>query len=457
MTGSTGTGPPRSEWPTTAAPAWASPASAASAAVPATAAEAPQAGMPQAAAAARPAEAPPAGAPQAAAAARAGRPQWPAHDSVVRPWRNSGRVPRADRMTTSVRCALPPPIAELPYEAPPHVADLTARATARLAGLDRRLGDRTSSFALLLARTEAVSSSRIELEHGSLEDYARAVVGIRANDSATAMVAATGALRRMIDAAGSGTVTVRSVLDAHRVLLGDDPVDGPVSGRWRTVQNWIGGGVSPRDAVYVPPPPDLVPAMMDDLFAFLDRDDLDPVAQAAIAHAQFESVHPFTDGNGRVGRALVHAVLRRRGVTDTLAVPVAAALVADRDDYFGRLVRYRHGRVDDIVTGVASAVGVVCDEVEFAALRLDEIATDWQALHPGVADLDVVRALLADPVVTEADVEAAGAVPVIVDELVAVGVLRPVTQRRRDRAWVAPDVLGELDALTERIRAAVAA
>jgi hypothetical protein len=204
---------------------------------------------------------------------------------------------------------------------------------------------------------------------------------------------------------------------------------------------------------------------MDDLSAFLDRDDLDPVVQAAIAHAQFESIHPFTDGNGRIGRALVHAVLRRRGVTTTLVAPVAAALVADRAEYFRCLVRYRDGRVDDVVARVASAVGVVCDEVEFAALRLDEIAADWRALHPRAAGLDVVRTLLTDPVVTEADVDAATVLPHprhpwcldVVDELVDTGVLRPVTQRRRDRAWVAPDVLGELDALTERIRAAVAA
>ncbi len=392
------------------------------------------------------------------------RTPWPAHGSVVRPWRNTGRVPRADRATTTVRCALPPTIADLPYDAPPDVADLAARAGDRLVDLDRRLGDRTTPFALLLARTEAVSSSRIEQEHATLEDYARAVVGIRANGSATAMVAATGALRRMIDAAGSGTVTAPSMLAAHRVLMRDDPVDGPVTGRWRTVQNWIGGGCSPRDAVYVPPPADAVPALMADLFAFLDRDDLDPVAQAAIAHAQFESVHPFTDGNGRIGRALVHAVLRRRGLTTTLVVPVAAALVADRDDYFGCLVRYRHGQVDDVVARVASAVGVVCDEVEFAALRLDEVAADWQALHPGVVDHEVVRALLTDPVLTEAEVDAAAAgLPHrhrrldVVDDLVGAGVLRPVTQRRRDRAWVAEDVLDELDALTERIRAAVAA
>ncbi|PZF09387.1 Fic family protein [Curtobacterium sp. MCPF17_011] len=397
---------------------------------------------------------------------RSPRPDWPAHRTATRPWRSSGRPPRADRMVRSVRCSLPPRIAHRTWTAPPSTADFVSRVTERLTELDRRRGDRTATFDLLLARTEAVSSSRIEDEHATLDDYARALVGIRANGSATAMVGATSALRAMIDDAGRGGITERSVLDAHAVLMRDDPVDGPVAGRWRQVQNWIGGGASPRDAAYVPPPADDVAEAMDDLFAFLSRDDLDPIVQAAIAHAQFESVHPFTDGNGRIGRALVNAVLRRRGLTSSLVVPVAAALVADRAGYFAELVRYRDGHVDGVVTLVAAAIGTVCDEVEYAALRLDEIEHERAAVHstscgPRVThDSAVLRVLLADPVRTEAAISAA--LPpdlpwtdAVIDDLVDAGVLRPVTERRRDRAWVASDVLAELDALAERIRAAV--
>jgi Fic family protein len=392
-------------------------------------------------------------------------PDWPAHRTTTRPWRSSGRPPRADRMVRSVRCSLPPRIAHRTWTAPPGTAVLLDRVRERVRDLDRRLGDRTATFDLLLARTEAVSSSRIEDEHATLDDYARALVGIRANGSATAMVGATTALRAMIDAAGRGDITARSVLDAHAVLMRDDPVDGPVAGHWRQVQNWIGGGASPRDAAYVPPPADDVADAMDDLFVFLSRDDLDPLVQAAVAHAQFESVHPFTDGNGRIGRALVNAVLRRRGLTSSLVVPVAAALVADRAGYFAELVRYRDGHVDGVVSLVAAAIGTVCDEVEYAALRLDELEHDRAAVHRTVAgaqvshDSALLRVLLADPVLTEAAITAvlppdAPWTDAVIDDLVDAGVLRPVTERRRDRAWVASDVLAELDALAERIRAA---
>ena len=239
----------------------------------------------------------------------------------------------------------------------------------------------------MLARTEAVASSRIEDEHADLDDYARAVVGSRANGSATLMVAATAAIRRMQDDATDGTVTASSILRAHHDLLRDDPVDGRDAGRWRTVQNWIGGGRSPRLAAYVPPPPELVPGAMDDLLAFVARDDVHPVAQAAIAHAQFESIHPFTDGNGRIGRALIGAVLRRRGITTAVTAPVATVLVADRARYFDHLVRYRSGAVHDFVADLAIAVGTACDEAALTALLLDPVLLDPAPLDPALLDL----------------------------------------------------------------------
>src|SRR5439155_1398021 len=80
---------------------------------------------------------------------------------------------------------------------------------------------------------------------------------------------------------------------------------------------------NPGRADFVPPPPESVPALMDDLCAFVNRADLPAVVQAAVAHAQFETIHPFADGNGRVGRALIHVVLRRRGLAPRYVPPVS--------------------------------------------------------------------------------------------------------------------------------------
>jgi len=304
---------------------------------------------------------------------------------------------------------------------------------------------------------------------------ARALVGSRANASATATAHAAEAIAGLVDAASGGTVDDTALLRAHHRLMRDDPLDGRGAGRYRDVQNWIGGGACPRTARYVPPPPEQVPALMADLFAFLRRDDLHPVAQAAIAHAQFESIHPFTDGNGRIGRALVAAVLRARGAARSAVVPLAVVLDAERDRYFAHLDRYRQGAVDEWVRDLAIAVGAAADEALVTSLLLAEVAADRAAAvcRSGVHAV-LGRALEDDAVLTEDGAErlvlgavggtgagvrpdAGAVVDRVTEDLCRAGVLRPVTTRRRNRAWVAPAVVAELDAFVERVRDGVGA
>lgn len=386
---------------------------------------------------------------------------WPIHTTSTMPWQSGTRGPRADRQTTTVRVSIPAPIAAVTWVPDDDTAALLDRAAAALRELDDQHGAGLTTLTGVLDRTEAVASSRIEDESADLDDVARAVVGVRANTSATLMVRAGGAVDRLVSSSGDGTITERALLDAHRILLCDDPVDGRYAGRYRDVQNWIGGGNTPRLARYVPPPPELVPALMDDLFVFLRRDDLHPIAQAALAHAQFESIHPFTDGNGRIGRALIAAVLRRRGLTRTVKVPIATALVADRDRYFWHLERFRDGRADDWVRDVAIAIGTVCDEATLTAMLLDEAAADRAAGACADGPHAVVgRALATDPVLTEDRLDRLlrgdeDLVDRVSGDLCRAGVLRPVTDRRRRRAWVAVAPAAELAAFGDRVHAAV--
>ncbi|MGN8050021.1 Fic family protein [Curtobacterium sp. 22159] len=393
---------------------------------------------------------------------------WPTHSTTTLPWRSATRRPRPDRETTSVEASVPPSIADARWSPDPDTAALLARATTALRTLDAHHGDELAALGGVLARTEAVASSRIEEEPASVDDVARAVVGIRANASATVVVRAGRAIDRLVSSADAGTITEAAVLDAHRSLMRDDPVDGRYAGRWRDVQNWIGGGLTPRTARHVPPPPALVPALMDDLFAFLDRDDLHPIAQAAIGHAQFESIHPFTDGNGRIGRALIAAVLRRRGLTRVVTVPVASALVAERNRYFWHLECFRRGSVDAWIRDLAIAIGTVCDEATLTALHLAEIETDLAAIAHGLRPAGarrgphdvVVGALVDDPILTDDRLHDLldgddPAIEQVVDDLCRAGVLRPVTERKRRRAWVGTAPAAELTAFGDRVRAAV--
>lgn len=111
----------------------------------------------------------------------------------------------------------------------------------------------------------------------------------------------------------------------------------------RTVQNWIGSSSwTPIGAAYIPPGPDRVPGLMTDLVDYLNGAAHAPLIQAAVAHAQFEAIHPFTDGNGRVGRALIHTVLARRGLTDRAVLPISLVLATLHEQYVEGLSAFRH-------------------------------------------------------------------------------------------------------------------
>jgi Fic family protein len=113
----------------------------------------------------------------------------------------------------------------------------------------------------------------------------------------------------------------------------------------RDRQNWIGGEASsPANADSIPPPHTEVDGLLTDLAAFCERSALSPVLQAAIAHAQFETIHPFWDGNGRVGRALIHVVLRRRGLVERFLYAVSLVLAPNTDAYVKGLTLCRRTR-----------------------------------------------------------------------------------------------------------------
>ncbi|GAA1057570.1 Fic family protein [Agromyces luteolus] len=393
---------------------------------------------------------------------------WPVHGSRTVPWQQSGRHgTRADRMLREITVSLPPMIARLDYRPDPTLTVALADAARAVIAVDTDPRGQLGALGGLLLRTESVSSSRIEQVDASMDDYARAVAGIRSNESASSMVAATRALGRMIERAGtSRRIELDDVLDAHRTLMADDPVDARYAGRVRDVQNWISGSDhSPIGAVHVPPPPELVPELLEDLLAFAARDDLDPVAQAAIAHAQFESIHPFTDGNGRIGRALINAVFRRRGLTSRTVVPVASAMLAERDRYFSLVNGYRDGRVDAFVADLARGTRIAAIESRRAADRLAELPGYWRELtrpRAGSAAAKLLDALAEHPILGAEEAQSLTGAPLssvytALDRLEADGVIRQVTARQRNRVWGVVDLLAELDDLAARIAAAVRA
>jgi Fic family protein len=391
---------------------------------------------------------------------------WPAHRPEVRPWRQTHRGGIIeDRTLSEVVTMRPPLIAELEVQLPPQLSAAMEACVREIAGLDFAQGAELKALETLLLRTESVASSKIEHIEASVDDFARALHGIKSNASATSMVAATDALTALINSVDDETeLGLSQVLAAHRALMIDDPHDRAYAGRFRDMQNWIGGSdYSPRIAWYVPPAPETVPDYMADLITFANRTDMPVLAQAAIVHAQFESIHPFTDGNGRIGRALINAVLRRRGATRRVVVPLASALVARREEYFDHLGSYRAGQIEPLAMAFVQAATVAARESQETARKIQELPQAWRQIvapRQGSAAARLLDSLIATPIFSAAEAEAliggpASSVYTAIDRLDEAGVIRPLTRRVRNQIWGASYLLDEVEDLGMRIAAAV--
>ncbi|MFZ2502917.1 MAG: Fic family protein [Nocardioides sp.] len=393
----------------------------------------------------------------------------PAHRSALEPWRQTVRGgTREDRTLAEITVSLPPHIADLAPAIPSSVAAASDDALRKIATLDATEGHHLASLSTLLVRAESVASSKIERIEASVDEFARALHGNRSNPAATSMVASASALIELVDSVnsggvnGGGSLTVGSLHRAHALLMADDPREVTFAGRPRNMQNWIDGSDhSPRGAVYIPPPARTLASYLDDLVAFANRNDIGVLTQAAIVHAQFESIHAYTDGNGRIGRALINTILRRRGVTRRVVIPLASAIVARRQDYFDALDSYRAGDVGPLLASFARGAAIAAEEAGTTARRLAEMPSQWRsaAMNPrgGSAASALIDTLLDDPVFTAEDVEGrlerpSSSAYAAISRLHDAGVIRPLTQRAaRRQVWVTCALSDELDDLGVRI------
>jgi len=334
----------------------------------------------------------------------------------------------------------------------------------------------TVALARILLRAECVASSRIEgLEVGArrlLSAEAAIDLGEEPSDVTAAEVLANiEAMSSAIRQIGPGDpITIDLLLAFHSRLLTCTRLDA-YAGHIRTEQNWIGGsGYNPCSATFVPPPPELVRELLNDLCSFCNDNALPPVAQAALAHSQFETIHPFVDGNGRTGRALIHLVLRRRGLATRVLPPISLVLATWAKDYVDGLqaTRYRGPASSlparDGINLWVSRFAAACRRAVADASSFEEKARQLQdlwraklgAVRANSATDRLLRALPGAPLVTVRSAQALvertfPPANEAIKRLAEAAILRPVTVGRRNRAFEAPDVIEAFTALERRL------
>ncbi len=399
---------------------------------------------------------------------------------LQRRWRSelAPGLPRRDRASCDYEAYLPDLLVGRDVRLDGEVAADVTDAEAAIARFDAKataLAD-TEALARLLLRAESVASSKIEgLEVGGrrlLRAEAAESLGEAAHDvTAVEVLGNIEAMSWALSTVGPGDdITLETLLEAHRRLLAGTHLE-EMGGRIRDRQNWIGGSnYNPCSAAFVPPPPEYVAELLEDLCGFSNTDWLPAVAQAALAHAQFETIHPFVDGNGRIGRVLIHLVLRRRGIGVRALPPISLVLATWSTDYTAGLTatRYRGGPTSRVARDglnrwmslfAAASRRAVADAEVFENEVLD-LQAQWRAqlgvVRRGSAVDLLVNALPGAPIVT-----ATGAGQLIgrsfqaaneaISRLVNAGILQQINVGRRNRAFEAADVIQRFTQLERRL------
>jgi len=362
----------------------------------------------------------------------------------------------AQKQSGTYNAAIPANIAYLDLSLPANVLANAAEAEREITRFDTELGTEIAPFASVLLRSESAASSQIENLTASARAIAEAeVLGDRSKHNATIIVSNTAAMKAAV--ALADRINGDAILAMHDALMiRHNP---GIAGKWRTEQVWIGGSShGPRGATFIAPHHSRVPASIDDLITFTQRTDLPALVQIAVAHAQFETIHPFPDGNGRTGRALIQSMLRHTGLTRQVTVPVSAGLLSDTGTYFAALTAYREGDVAPIIQRLADASLLAAANGRQLVDALRAVRKSWadkitarsnSAVHK-VADLLLRRPVLDAKLVEEQLGIKHGNAVRYLTPLVEAGVIVESTTFKRNRIWRAPEVLTALDAFADR-------
>ncbi|MEO7360127.1 MAG: Fic family protein [Gemmatimonadaceae bacterium] len=362
---------------------------------------------------------------------------------------------------------MPEPLASLRIQLPGQLAGLVADAERAVKRLNDEGGRALAPLAHLLLRTESIASSKVEGMQVGVRELARAEArweaGGKTGVMAAEILANIDAMHTAVDhAADAEWFSEAEVIGIHKRLLGNSSQRN-IAGLVRSGQNWIGGNdYTPCGADFVPPPPDMLDALLTDLCVSINDDTLPTLVQAAIVHAQFETVHPFDDGNGRTGRALVHVIFRRRGVAPTFLPPISLIFARERKQYIEGLTHFRGDRVLDWIEQFASATFRAATLAQTYLEQIRRLQQQWRdrlrassasprsdSVAWALIELLPAHPMISGPVAVAATNRAKSRVYEAIDQLVNAEVLLPLTDGTRNRWWEAEGLLDLVEGIED--------
>lgn len=382
--------------------------------------------------------------------------QWPSISFESRDWirdpEELSLLPKSARrkILPTYEAAVPLCIANRNVLLNPELSARISDLLIQIAHFDTEQKQRGYNLPALLLRSESSASSQIERLTSSVRNVALAELANDGPQNARLIAGNVAAMREALSLPDE--ISIQGILSIHRTLInwsGDT-----FGGELRQEQVWVGGtAYSPHGASYVPPIWERVSQYMEDIVLFASRDEVDPVVQAAITHAQFETVHPFIDGNGRCGRVLLHKMLRKSGVLKHVTLPVSAGLLHNIDSYMEALSAYQQGNPIVVVEQLVEALELSLVVGKLVAQRLDEVFGNWRSImneRAGSSIYQLPSVLAAQPVVNVEYVAreltlSQRAARSLVLRACEYGILRPLGNKKRGAFYQADDLIDILE------------
>ncbi|MGQ0640816.1 MAG: Fic family protein [Gemmatimonadaceae bacterium] len=376
-------------------------------------------------------------------------------------WRHDPTIyaPAKYRRACRYEAYIPEPLSTLRLALDAESSGLVSDAENAIRDLNATNKPSLAPLARLLLRTESIASSKVEGMQVGVRALARAEAygdaGRKVAPTARQILANVDAMQLAIDEGATAKKFIAAhITSVHRRLMGESP-GAATAGHVRTRQNWLGGNDhNPCGADFVPPPPEHIAALLSDLCDAVNEEVLPPLVQAALVHAQFETIHPFDDGNGRTGRALIHVILRRRRLAPEYVPPISVVLAASRQRYIGSLTQYRDDEVAEWIQHFAIATAQAAHLATGYVRAVERLTERWRAQ---LADVVAPRAdaaawaiiavlpahsIISAPIAIAATSRARAAVYQGISELERAQVLKPLSSARRNQLW---EAIGLLD------------
>jgi Fic family protein len=350
------------------------------------------------------------------------------------------------------------------------LSGLVSDAEQALLTLNNDGGTTLGPLARLLLRTESIASSKVEGMQMGVRELARAEAkaesGSATGATAIEVLANIDAMVLAVESAAEGTRFANEEIRAiHRRLL-ERTTHRQIAGAFRTTQNWIGGNdYTPCGADFVPPPADALVPLLTDLCDVINGDLFSPLVQAALVHAQFETLHPFDDGNGRTGRALVHVILKRRGIAPHFVPPISVVFAGEKGPYIAALTQFRDAGNDGVAAWVEYFASSTLRAVRLARAYIAAVRTlqdQWRAMLRrlpvvprtdaaawAIIDLLPAHPMLSAPVATAMTGRSKSRVYEGIEQLVTAGVLLPLSTGQRNRWWEAVGLFDLIEQLEQ--------